>query len=89
MRRNPSMSRASEKRAPYASLPKPHDAWSVVRMVVRQSAWLAGIGAALGAGLALAVAPIFAHQMEVIKPYDWLPYAATALLVAFIREVIC
>jgi len=50
-------------------------------MVVRQSAWLAGIGAALGAGLALAVAPIFAHQMEVIKPYDWLPYAATALLV--------
>ncbi len=50
-------------------------------MVVRQSAWLAGIGAVLGAGMALAVAPVFAHQLEVIKPYDWAPYAATGLVV--------
>jgi len=56
-------------------------AWSVVRMVVRQSAWLAGIGAAMGAGLALAVAPVFADEMKVIKPYDWVPYAATAVVV--------
>jgi ABC-type lipoprotein release transport system permease subunit len=57
------------------------DSWSVVRLVIRQSAWLAGIGAAAGAGLALAVAPVFAHQLEVIKPYDWAPYAATGLVV--------
>jgi hypothetical protein len=57
------------------------DVWTVVRMVVRQCAWLAGIGAAAGVGLALAVAPVFAHQMEVIRPYDWVPYAATAALV--------
>jgi predicted permease len=57
------------------------DSWSVVRLVIRQSAWLAGIGAAVGAGLALAVAPVFAHQLEVLKPYDWAPYAATGLVV--------
>ncbi len=56
-------------------------AWHVVRMVVRQSAWLAAIGAALGAALALAVSPIFAHQLEAIQPYDWAPYVATALVV--------
>ncbi|MDR3701486.1 MAG: ABC transporter permease [Candidatus Sulfopaludibacter sp.] len=56
-------------------------AWQVVRMVVRQSAWLATIGAALGAGLALAISPVFAHQLEAIQPYDWAPYVATALVV--------
>jgi putative ABC transport system permease protein len=57
------------------------NAWDVVRMVVRQSGWLAGGGAIVGAGLALAIAPVFAHQLEAIQPYDWVPYAATAAVV--------
>jgi hypothetical protein len=56
-------------------------AGDVVRMVVRQSGRLAGIGAAVGAGLALAVAPVFAHQLEAIRPYDWVPYGVTAAIV--------
>jgi hypothetical protein len=55
--------------------------WDVVRMVVRQSGWLAGGGALVGAGLALAIAPVFAHQLEAIQPYDWVAYAATAAVV--------
>jgi len=55
--------------------------WEILRMVVRQSALLAGIGAAGGAGLALAVSPVFAHQIEAIQPYDWAPYAATSVIV--------
>jgi hypothetical protein len=57
------------------------NAGNVMRMVLRQCAWLAGAGAAVGAGLALAIAPAFAHQLEAIQPYDWVPYAATAALV--------
>jgi predicted lysophospholipase L1 biosynthesis ABC-type transport system permease subunit len=53
----------------------------ILRMVVRQSAWLAGVGAAAGVALALAVAPVFAHQIDAIRPYDWAPYAATAIVV--------
>jgi len=56
-------------------------AWDVVAMVMRQSGWLAGVGAAVGVGLALAVAPVFAHSLEAIRPYDWMPYAATAAVV--------
>jgi predicted permease len=56
-------------------------AWDVVRMVVRQSAWLAAIGAALGVGLALMIAPVFAHELDAIRPYDWAPYAGTAAVV--------
>ena len=56
-------------------------AWDVVRMVLRQSAWLAAAGAGIGVALALAIAPVFAHQMEVLQPYDWAPYAATAAVV--------
>jgi predicted permease len=55
--------------------------WDVVRMILRQSAWLAGGGAAVGAGLALSVAPVFAHQLQAIQPYDWVPYAVTAAVV--------
>ena len=57
------------------------NARDVVRMVLRQCGWLAGAGAAVGAALALAVAPVFAHQLEAIQPYDWVPYAATATVV--------
>ena len=53
----------------------------VVGMVLRQSGRLAAAGAAAGAGLALAIAPVFAHQLDAIRPYDWVPYAATAALV--------
>jgi predicted permease len=56
-------------------------AWDVVRMVVRQSAWLAGIGAAIGVALALMIAPVFAHELDAIRPYDWAPYAGTAAVV--------
>ncbi len=55
--------------------------WDIVRTVMRQSAALAGIGAATGMGLALAIAPMFAHQLQAIQPYDWAPYAATAPVV--------
>jgi len=56
-------------------------AWELVGMVVRQSACLAGIGAVLGTGAALALAPLIAHEIDGIQPYDWVPYAATAALV--------
>lgn len=49
---------------------------AVVRMVVAQSMRMAGIGALAGGGLALAVAPVFAHQMDVVQPYDMLAYLA-------------
>ncbi len=55
--------------------------WEVVRLVVRQSAVLAGVGAAAGAALALAISPVFAHQIEAIQPYDWAPYAVTLAVV--------
>jgi ABC-type antimicrobial peptide transport system permease subunit len=53
----------------------------ILRMVLRQSATLAAAGAALGAACALAVAPLFAHELAAIQPYDWLPYAVTAAVV--------
>jgi len=54
---------------------------SVVAMVVKQSLRLAAIGAAAGSGLALAIAPVFAHQLKAIDPYDALPHAVGVLLV--------
>jgi ABC-type antimicrobial peptide transport system permease subunit len=53
----------------------------VVWMIVRQSARLALIGVAVGAALALAVAPVFAHQLDVIRPYDAMAYEVAALVV--------
>jgi predicted permease len=43
---------------------------TVVRMVMTQSMRMAGIGAALGAGLALMAAPVFANEIETLQPYD-------------------
>ncbi len=43
-------------------------AGDVVRMVVKQSARTASIGVAAGAAMALAIAPVFAHQIEALHP---------------------
>ncbi len=56
-------------------------AFEVVAMVLRQSGWLAGAGAIVGTGAALMISPVFAHQLEAIQPYDWVPYAATVAIV--------
>jgi predicted permease len=57
------------------------DRGNILRMVLRQSAMLAAIGATVGIACALAVAPLFAHELAAIQPYDWLPYTATAAVV--------
>jgi predicted permease len=54
---------------------------AVVRMVVTQSMRLSAIGTAAGVALALAAAPVFANQIEALKPYDAAAYAGGALLV--------
>ena len=56
-------------------------AGDVVRMVVKQSARTALIGVAAGVAMALAIAPIFAHQIEAIRPYDAMAYGAAVLIV--------
>ena len=53
----------------------------VVRMIVKQSARLALIGVAVGVGLALSIAPVFAHQIEAIHPYDAMAYRGALLVV--------
>lgn len=53
----------------------------IVRMVVKQSVRLAFTGLAFGVTLALAIAPVFAHQIQVIQPYDALAYGAAVLVV--------
>lgn len=53
----------------------------VVRMIVTQSARLALIGVAAGAALALAIAPVFAHQLDAIRPYDAMAYGFAVLVV--------
>ena len=45
-------------------------AGDVVRMVVKQSARLALIGVGAGVAMALLIAPVFAHQIDAIHPYD-------------------
>ena len=54
---------------------------TVVRMVVTQSVRMAGIGVAAGAALALIAAPVFAHQLEAIQPYDPLAFVLGSVLV--------
>ena len=56
-------------------------AGTVARMVVGQSIRMAGIGAAIGGALALGVAPVFAHQVEAIRPYDPAAYGLGLMLV--------
>jgi len=52
-----------------------------VRMVVKQSTRQAVIGAAAGVALALAIAPVFAHQIDAIHPYDVMAYASAIVIV--------
>jgi ABC-type antimicrobial peptide transport system permease subunit len=56
-------------------------AGDVVWMVVKQSARLALIGVAVGVALALAIAPVFAHQIEALQSYDALAYGGAVLIV--------
>jgi len=56
-------------------------AGDVVRMVVKQSARLALAGVAAGVAMALAIAPVFAHQIEALHPYDALAYSGAVLVV--------
>jgi ABC-type antimicrobial peptide transport system permease subunit len=56
-------------------------AGDVVRMIVKQSARLALIGVALGIAFALCIAPVFAHQLDAIHPYDGIAYGGAMLVV--------
>jgi putative ABC transport system permease protein len=57
------------------------DVSSIVWMVLRQSGKLAVTGAGIGMAMALAIAPIFAHQLAAIQPFEALPYVVTATVV--------
>jgi predicted permease len=54
---------------------------AVLRMMLGQSMRLVGIGAALGGTVALMIAPVFANQIQAIKPYDPVAYGLGAMLV--------
>jgi ABC-type antimicrobial peptide transport system permease subunit len=54
---------------------------SVVRLVMQQSIRLAAIGTALGVVGALAAAPVFAHVVAALNPFDAGAYAGGVLLV--------
>jgi predicted permease len=56
-------------------------AGDVVRMIVKQSARLALIGVAVGVAMALSIAPVFAHQLDAIHPYDAMAYGGAVLVV--------
>ncbi|HLJ15349.1 MAG TPA: ADOP family duplicated permease [Bryobacteraceae bacterium] len=53
---------------------------NVMRAVLSQSLSMALWGAALGVSLALAISPLFAHELEAVDPYDSAAYVAGALL---------
>jgi predicted permease len=57
------------------------DVRAVVAMVMKQSMRLAVIGTLAGVLFTLAVAPVFAHQLAAINPYDLVAYGGGALLV--------
>ena len=54
---------------------------AILWMMLRQSGKLAVIGAAVGVGLALMVAPVFATQIGAIQPYEAGPYLVTVAVV--------
>jgi predicted permease len=53
----------------------------VIGMVMKQSVRVAAIGAFIGIGLALSVAPLLAHQVELVDPYDAVAYGGGAIIV--------
>lgn len=57
------------------------DARDVVAMVVKQSLKLAAVGVVAGSGLMLSIAPLLAHELAAIHPYDAVAYAGGAALV--------
>jgi hypothetical protein len=59
---------------------------AILWMVLRQSGKLSAIGALIGGGLAMAVAPVFASQIGAIQPYEAMPYLAT-MSVVFLAAV--
>jgi predicted permease len=56
-------------------------AGDVVWMVTKQSTRLAFIGVAVGVVLALAIAPVFAHEIEALQSYDAMAYVGGVLVV--------
>ena len=57
------------------------DTWSVVGMVMRQSLWMAAVGTAAGAVLAMAATQLAAHTLFGVNPYDMGAYGCGILLV--------
>lgn len=55
-------------------------AGNIVRTVLSQSLRLAARGAAVGVLMAVAISPLFAHELEAVKPYDAIAYIAGVLL---------
>jgi len=55
---------------------------AMIRMVVLQCMRLVLAGIGVGAVLALALAPLFANQVEAIQPYDAMAYVGAAAVVA-------
>lgn len=54
---------------------------ALMRMVVSQCMLLVAIGSAIGAAVALLVAPVFANQVEAVQPYDLTAYLGAMLLI--------
>jgi predicted permease len=55
---------------------------AVIRLVVSQCMRFVALGAAIGASLALLVAPVFANRVQAIQPYDIVAYVGALLSVA-------
>ena len=53
----------------------------VVGMVVKQSARLTLIGIFAGVVMALLIAPVFAHQIDALRPYDFVAYGGAVVVV--------
>jgi hypothetical protein len=54
---------------------------SVARLVLSQSVRMAGVGAVLGGMLGLLAAPLLAHGVQAIQPYDPAPYAVGLMMI--------